>query len=61
MKAGPWFPFLLLYPGDRLSDYRVNRPRPVKGAGMKMSAVDADESAPPAQEKAPHDEASGSK
>jgi hypothetical protein len=71
-KAGPWFPYLLLYPDDRLSDHRVNRPRPVKGAGMKKplapstapasdgvcaAAVDVDESAPPAQKKARHDEA----
>jgi hypothetical protein len=62
LKAGPWFPYLLLYPDDRLSDHRVNRPRPVKGAGMKKSlapsaapasdgagaaAVDVNESAPP--------------
>jgi hypothetical protein len=37
LKAGPWFPYLWLFPGDRLSDHRVNRPRPVKGAGMKKS------------------------
>ena len=37
LKAGPWFPYLYLYSGDRLSDHRVNRPRPVKGAGMKKS------------------------
>jgi hypothetical protein len=37
LKAGPWFPFLQLSSGDRLSDHRVNRPRPVKGAGMKSS------------------------
>jgi hypothetical protein len=64
LKAGPWFPYLELYPGARLSDHRVNRPRPVKGAGMKKSlapsaapvsdgagaaAVDVDESVPPAQ------------
>ena len=55
----------------------MNRPRPVKGAGMKKSlaapsaapasdgagaaAVDVDDSAPPAQKKARHDEADGSK
>jgi hypothetical protein len=37
LKAGPWFPYLFLFPEDRLSDHRVNRPRPVKGAGMKKS------------------------
>ena len=51
---------------------RVNRPRPVKGAGMKKSlvpsaapvsdgagaaAVDANDSSPPVQKKAQHDEA----
>ena len=54
----------------------MNRPRPVKGAGMKKSlaasaapasdgagaaAVDIDESAPPLLKKARHDEAGGSK
>ena len=29
MKAGPWFSYLYLYPGERLSDHPVNRPRPV--------------------------------
>ena len=65
LKAGPWFPYLYLYRDDRLSDHRVNRPRPVKGAGMNKSlapapasdsagaaAVDVDESAPPPQKKA---------
>ena len=76
LKAGPWFPYLQLYHGARLSDHRVNRPRPVKGAGMNRNlapstapasggaaaaAVDVDESAPPAQKKARHDEAGGSK
>ena len=76
LKAGPWFPHLQLSPGDRLSDHRVNRPRPVKGAGMKKSlapsaapasdgagaaAVDVDKSAPPPQKKARHEEGGGSK
>jgi hypothetical protein len=76
LKAGPWFPYLELCPDARLSDHRVNRPRPVKGAGMKKSlapsaapasdgacaaAVDVDEPAPPAQKKARHDEAGSSK
>ena len=76
LKAGPWFPYLSLYPGDRLSDHRVNRPRPVKGAGMNKSlapsaapasdtagaaANEGGESAPTPQTEARHDEASGSK
>ena len=76
LKAGPWFPYLMLYPGDRLSDHRVNRPRPVKGAGMKKSlaasaasasdaagaaAGDDGDSAAPAQKNSQHDEAGGSK
>ena len=76
LKAGPWFPYLFLFPDDRLSDHRVNRPRPVKGAGMNKSLAPStapasdgagaavgedDESAPPAQKKARHDEADGSK
>ena len=24
LKAGPWFPYLILYPDDCLSDHRVN-------------------------------------
>ena len=76
LKAGPWFPYLKLLPGDRLSDHRVNRPRPNKGAGMNKSlapsaatasdgagaaAVNVNESALPPQKKARHDEAGGSK
>jgi hypothetical protein len=76
LKAEPWFPYLYLYPDDRLSDHRVNRPRPVKGAGMKKSLApsaapasdaacaaegdDGDSCLPP-QKKAQHDEAGGSK
>ena len=37
LKAGLWFPYLQLVYDDRLSDHRVNRPRPVKGAGMDKS------------------------
>jgi hypothetical protein len=37
LKAGPWFPYLVLTGYARLSDHRVDRPRPVKGAGMKKS------------------------
>jgi hypothetical protein len=28
LKAGPWFPYLVLYTGELVSDHRVNRPRP---------------------------------
>jgi hypothetical protein len=35
LKAGPWFPFLGLDPGDRLTDLRIDRPRANNGAGMK--------------------------
>ena len=38
LKTGPWFPSLLLFPGARLSDHRVNRPRPVKSAGKTKTA-----------------------
>ena len=38
LKAGPWFPFLVLIEGDRLSDHRVNHPRPVKSAGKTKTA-----------------------
>ena len=75
LKAGPWFPYLMLDGDARLSDHRVNRPRPVKGAGMKKSlapsaasasdgagaaAFNDDESAPRPQKKARHEEAGGS-
>jgi hypothetical protein len=45
LKAGPWFPYLLLFPGNRLSDHRVNRPRPTKSAGKinKAPAAPADD------------------
>jgi hypothetical protein len=76
LKAGPWFPYLVLFPGDRLSDHRVNRPRPVKGAGMKKSlapsaapasdgagAAEGDDGDSPLlpQKEAQHDETAGSK
>ena len=35
LKAGPWFPYLVLFRGDLLSDHRVDRPRATKSAGMK--------------------------
>ena len=76
MKAGPWFPHLVLNKDDRLSDHRVNRPRPVKGAGMKKSLApsaapasgsagaaegdDGDAFLPPQKEEQ-HGEAGGSK
>jgi hypothetical protein len=57
LKAGPWIPYLILWPGDRLSDHRVNRPRPVKGAGMKKSlapsAASASDGAAAVDEEAP--------
>ena len=82
VKAGPWFPFLRLFNGDRLSDHCVHRPKPTKSAGKtskapaaasSADAVSADgagagaavgkdeESAPPPQNKARHDEGGGSK
>jgi hypothetical protein len=76
LKAGPWFPYLYLQGDDRLSDHRVNRPRPVKGAGMNKSlapsaapasdsagaaAGNVDDSFLPPQKKAQHEEAGGSK
>jgi hypothetical protein len=33
LKAGPWFPYLELCAGARLSDHRVNRPKGSKSAG----------------------------
>jgi hypothetical protein len=38
LKAGPWFPYLQLGKRARLSDHRVRRPKPTKGAGMKCKA-----------------------
>ena len=36
--AGPWFPFLWLAEGDRLSDHCVHRPKPTKSAGKTSKA-----------------------
>jgi hypothetical protein len=38
LKAGPWFPYLELYPSDRLSDHCVHRPKPTKSAGKTSKA-----------------------
>ena len=38
LKAGPWFLYLRLHEGDRVSDLRVDRPRPTKSAGKTKSA-----------------------
>ena len=38
LKAGPWFPFLELYGDDRLSDHRVDRPRPTKSAAKTKAS-----------------------
>jgi hypothetical protein len=35
LNSGPWFPYLYMGPGDRLTDLRVDRPRATKSAGMK--------------------------
>jgi hypothetical protein len=76
LKVGPWFPYLMLYEGARLSDHCVHRPKPTKSAGKTSKAPAAapaaaaaadgagagagksdDESAPPPQKKAKHEEA----
>ena len=41
LKAGPWFPYLILQGGDLLSDHRVDRPRATKSAGMKHKPAPA--------------------
>jgi hypothetical protein len=46
LKAGPWFPYLELSAGDRLSDHRVDRPKPTKSAGKMKSAAAAASAAP---------------
>ena len=38
LKAGPWFPYLMLFASDRLSDHRVNRPKGSKSAGKTKTA-----------------------
>jgi hypothetical protein len=46
VKAGPWFPFLLLCDAnDRLSDHCVHRPKPTKSAGKTSKAPAAAPSA----------------
>ena len=70
LKAGPWFPYLGLSPGARLSDHRVNRPKGSKSAGKTKTApagaavadgagaaaFDDGESLPPPQKKARRDD-----
>ena len=46
LKAGRWFPYLQLSAGDRLSDHRVDRPKPTKSAGKIKSAAAAASAAP---------------
>jgi hypothetical protein len=41
LKAGPWFPFLVLWEGAVLSEHRVDRPKATKSAGMKCKASSA--------------------
>ena len=38
LKAGPWFPYLMLSAAHRLSDHSVHRPRAVKSAGKISKA-----------------------
>ena len=38
LKAGPWFPYLLLHEDDLVSRHRVDRPKATKSAGMKCKA-----------------------
>ena len=38
LKAGPWFPYLIVGEGDLLSGHRVDRPKATKSAGMKCKA-----------------------
>ena len=76
LKAGPWFPYLELYPGACLSDHRVDRPRATKSAGKINKAltgaasdddgagaapVEGGESALLQHENVQHEEACGSK
>ena len=41
VKAGPWFPFLQLHAGIRLSDHCVHRPRPTTTSAGKTSKAPA--------------------
>ena len=63
LKAGPWFPYLGLSAGDRLSDHRVDRPKPTKSAGKINKAPAAASSAAAdgagAEQKAHHEEGAG--
>ena len=45
LKAGPWFPYLMLNEEDRLSDHCVHRPKPTKSAGKTSKAPAAASSA----------------
>ena len=47
LTGGPWFPYLrLLNAAARLTNHRVDRPKPTKSAGKKMSALPATSVAP---------------
>ena len=52
LKAGPWFPYLELYGDGRLSDHRVDRPKPTKSAGKTKSAAAATSAAAPVDTEA---------
>ena len=49
LKAGPWFPYLVLFGDGLLSDHRVDRPRATKSAGMKCKPA-SDPAPAPAEE-----------
>ena len=52
LKAGPWFPYLMLCPVDRLSDHRVDRPESVQSLKQEEQEVEPLPRDPPSYEDA---------
>jgi hypothetical protein len=54
LKAGPWFPYLMLTPGDHLTDLHVHRSDPCAGTrscrdqGRQVSSLKSQADSPPA-------------
>ena len=52
LKAGPWFPYLVLYGDERLSDHRVDRPESVQSLKQEEQEEEPLPRDPPSYEDA---------
>ena len=52
LKAGPWFPYLYLFPDARLSDHRVDRPESVQSLKQEEQEEEPLPRDPPSYEDA---------